>query len=78
MAVFGLLLIARRVLDWRAGAVLLTLFIVHLFFPKAEHRLWMTGVYFALAALLIARDWRRIKFLLREYPQEPADTRERD
>ena len=77
VAVFGLLLIARRVLDWRAGAALLVLFIAHLFFPKAEHRLWMTGVYFALAVLLIARDWRRVKFLFREYPQEPADTQER-
>ncbi len=66
VAVFGLLLIARRVVDWRAGAALLALFVAHLFFPKAEHRLWVAGVYFALAALLVVRDWRRVKFLFRE------------
>lgn len=69
VAVFGLLLIARRVVDWRAGAALMVLFVAHLFFPKAEHRLWMTGIYFALAALLIIRDWRRVQFLFREEPE---------
>ena len=72
VAVFGLLLIARRTVDWRAGAALLSLFIVHLFFPGAEQRLWITGVYFALSAWLIIRDWRRVKFLVREESGDPG------
>ena len=70
VAVLGLLLIARRTVDWRAGAVLLVLFVAHLFFPGAEQRLWITGIYFALSALLVIRDWRRVKFLIREDPPE--------
>ncbi len=66
VSVFGLLLIARRVVDWRAGAVFPSLFIVHLFFPSAEARLWIAFVYFGLAALLIILDWRRVRFLFRE------------
>ena len=69
VAVFGLLLIVRRDVDWRAGAVLLFLFVVDLFFPNAEHRLSITGVYFALSALLIIRDWHQIKLIIREEPQ---------
>ena len=44
--------------------------VVHLFFPGAEERLWITGIYFALSAWLVIRDWRRVKFLLREEPEE--------
>ena len=66
VSVFGLLLIAKRVVDWRAGAVLLGLFVVHLFFPGSQHRLWTAYAYFGLSALLVALDWRRVKFLFRE------------
>jgi hypothetical protein len=44
--------------------------VVHLFFPGAEERLWITGIHFALSAWLVIRDWRRVKFLLREEPEE--------
>ena len=66
VSVFGLLLIAKRVVDWRAGTVLLGLFVVHLFFPGSQHRLWIAYAYFGLSALLVALDWRRVKFLFRE------------
>lgn len=66
VSVFGLLLIAKRVVDWRAGAALLGLFVVHLFFPGPQHRLWMAYAYLGLSALLVSLDWRRVKFLFRE------------
>ena len=72
VSVFGLLLIARRIVDWRAGAVLLDLFVVHLFFPSAQHRLWITLAYFGLAALLVILDWRRVRSLFREELQDLA------
>ena len=72
VSVFGLLLIARRIVDWRAGAVLLGLFVVHLFFPSAQHRLWITLAYFGLAALLVILDWRRVRSLFREELQDLA------
>ncbi len=66
VAAFGLLLIAKRVVDWRAGALLLGLFVAHLFFPSAEHRLWFAFAYLSLAGLLVILDWRRVKYLVRE------------
>ena len=68
VSLFALLLIARQRADWRAGGVLLGLFIVHLFFPAAQHRLWMAGGYLALALLLCLLDWRRMILLVRPEP----------
>ena len=65
VALFGLVLIARRTLDWRAGVVLLALFVAHLFFPGAEQRVWFTYAYLGLTGALIALDWRRVTFLFR-------------
>ena len=68
-SLLGLLLIARRTVDWRAGAVLLGTFVAHLFFPRAEHRLWIAIAYFVLAAALVILDWRRLKLLVIEDPE---------
>ena len=70
VSMFGILLIAKRIISWRAGAILLALFVAHLFFPGSQERLWFSFVYFGLAVVLIAMDWRRVKFLFREEPQE--------
>ncbi len=70
VSVFGLMLIARRVVHWWAGAVLLTLFILHLPFLDLVFRLGIAAVYFSLSALLIIVDWRRVKSLFREEPHE--------
>ena len=70
VSMFGLMLIARRVINWWAGAILLTLFIAHLPFLEPAFRLGFAAVYFGMAALLIVVDWRRVKFLFREEPQE--------
>ncbi len=70
VSLFALLLIARQRADWRAAAILTGLFVVHLFFPSAQHRLWMSGVYLGLAVLLCAFDWRRPVLLIRPEPPE--------
>ena len=66
VSLFGLLLIAPRTVGWRTGAVLLGTFVAHLFFPSAEHRLWIAYAYFGMAAMLVILDWRRIVKLVRE------------
>lgn len=50
---FAIILIAPRLLGWRTGAVLLGLFIVHLFFTDKEARLIFAYIYAALATGLL-------------------------
>ena len=70
VSLFALLLIAKRVISWWAGAILLALFLLHLPFLDPALRLGFAGAYLALSILLVAVDWRRVKFLFREEPQE--------
>ena len=65
----ALMLIAKRVISWNAGAILFLLFAAHLFFPESDDRLRFTFLYFGLALGLVAVDWRRVKSLFREEPQ---------
>ncbi len=65
-SLFGLLLIARRTVDWKTGALLLTTFVAHLFFPQAQHRLWFAYGFFGLSGITVALDWRRLKYLVKE------------
>jgi cation:H+ antiporter len=65
-SLFGLLLIARRTVDWKTGALLLTTFVAHLFFPQAQHRLWFAYGFFGLSVITVALDWRRLKYLVKE------------
>ena len=70
VSVAGLMLIAKRVISWNAGVLLLVLFAAHLFFTDPEARLRFSFVYFGIALGLAAMDWRRVKLLFREEPQE--------
>ena len=70
VSVTGLMLVAKRVISWSAGALLLALFAAHLFFPEPEARLRFSFVYFGIALGLAAMDWRRVKLLFREGPKE--------
>ncbi len=70
VSVAALALIAKRVVSWNAGAVLLALFAAHLFLPAPEHRLKFSFLYFGLALGVIAIDWARIKLLFRSEPPE--------
>ena len=71
VSVAGLMLIAKRVISWNAGALLLALFAAHLFFPEPEARLRFSFIYFGIGLGLAAMDWRRVKLLFREEPREP-------
>ena len=63
VALFGLVLVARRTLDWRAGLVLLGLFATRWFFPDSEHRLWLAFIYLGLAGAMATMSWHRAKVL---------------
>ena len=71
VSVAGLMLIAKRVISWNAGALLLALFAAHLFFADPEARLRFSFIYFGIGLGLAAMDWRRMKLLFREEPREP-------
>ena len=66
----GLMLVAKRVISWNAGALLLVLFAAHLFFTDPESRLRFAFVYFGIALGLAAMDWNRVRLLFRGEPQE--------
>ena len=66
----ALVLVARRVISWNAGAILLLLFVAHLFFPDQEHRLRFSFLYFGIALGIIAIDWFRVRLLFREDPRD--------
>jgi cation:H+ antiporter len=59
----AVLLIARRVVAWSTGAILLLLFAAHLFFPASEDRLRFVFIYLGVALGLIATDWRRVRYI---------------
>ena len=66
----ALILIARRMISWNAGAILLVLFVAHLLFPDQEARLRFSFVYFGIALGIIAMDWLRIRLLFRDEPHK--------
>lgn len=63
MSVFAILLIAPRIISWKAGALLLLLFVAHLFFPEPEPRLYFAYGFFALSGVLVVMNWRRVKHI---------------
>ena len=75
VSLFGVLLIAKRVISWKSGAVLLVLFIAHLLFPNEDARLIFAFIYLGLAVVLVAMDWRRVKFLYGEESQALEESR---
>ena len=75
VSLFGVLLIAKRIISWKTGAILLLLFVAHLFFPDEDARRIFAFIYLALAVVLVVTDWRRVKFLYREEPQELEEAR---
>ena len=60
VSTFAIVLLAPKMIGWRAGAVLLGLFLVHLIFPDEDARRIFTYVYLALTLALIAWNWRRV------------------
>ena len=66
----GLPLIARRVVNWSAGVILLGLYILTVIFSDPQQRLYFTFIYIGVTLALVATDWRRVRFLWREEAQE--------
>ena len=82
-ATFGLILISTRVIKLWHGLALLGVFVVYmmtlLLYPgifggendveNVTLRLWSSAIVFALAALLIALNWRRVVYVFRGVPR---------
>jgi cation:H+ antiporter len=64
VSAFAIVLIAPRLIGWQAGGVLLTLFVVHLFFVDEGAREIFAYLYLAMAVGLIALDRRRVRGLI--------------
>jgi cation:H+ antiporter len=60
VSTFAIVLLAPKMIGWKAGAVLLALFLVHLAFPDEDARRNFTYVYLVLTVALIAWNWRRV------------------
>ena len=75
VSLLAVLLIAKRVISWKTGAILLVLFIAHLLFPNEDARRIFAFIYLGLAVVLVAMDWRRVKYLYREQPEALEQSR---
>ena len=64
IATFGLVLLARGSLGWRAGLVLFGLFVARWIFTEAEERLWLAFVYLGLAAFVAVISWQHLMDLI--------------
>ncbi|MDA0770536.1 MAG: sodium:calcium antiporter [Chloroflexi bacterium] len=63
MSVFAILLIAPRIITWKAGGILLVLFLAHLFFTDTLSRLYFAYAFFALSGVLVIMNWRRVTYI---------------
>ena len=76
VSVLGIVLLAPRVVSWPAGAALLTLFVVHLFFITPFQRYLFAFIYFGLALAVVVASPRNLVYIVRppaastEYPRE--------
>ena len=61
VSAFAIVLIAPRLLGWKAGALLLGLFVVHLPFTDVDSRQLFAFLYLGLAAGLLLWNWRRVR-----------------
>ena len=61
MSLFAVILIVPRLISWRGGAVLLVIFLVHLFFREAGQRQIFAYIFFAMAVGLVVVDRGRIR-----------------
>lgn len=60
VSILAIVLILPRILGWKAGALILGLFIVHMFFVDTDQRRVFAFIYLGAAAALAIADWRRI------------------
>ena len=65
VSLFAILLIAPRLISWKAGLILITLFVAGLFFVEEGQRFIIALVYLGLAAGLVVLSPRRLRQLVR-------------
>ena len=68
VSVFAILLIAPRLVSWKAGAAILILFVAHLFFVDEGARRIFAFVYLGLAGGLVVLDRRRLIYAIGRGP----------
>ena len=73
VSMFGIMLIARRVVTWHAGVALLVLFVSHLFFTDASQRYIFAYINFGLALALILVSPRTLAYIVRPPVAPSAD-----
>ena len=64
MSAFAILLIAPRLLSWKAGLAILVLFGAHLFFTDTDIRLIFAYIFLGMAVGLVLLDRRRVRYLV--------------
>ena len=72
VSTFGIVLLAKRVVSWPAGATLLVLFVAHLFFVEASERYMFAWIYFGIALALLIMRPRTLLEIVRP-PAAPSD-----
>ncbi len=65
VSLYAIMLIAPRVIGWKGGAMLLGLFIAHLFFTDTQERLWFTYIYLGVTVLMVLIEPRRVTYVFR-------------
>ena len=60
MSLFAVLLVAPRVIGWKGGAVLLGLFVAHLFFTDESERMIFAYIFLALSLVMVVADRKRL------------------
>ena len=68
VSVFAILLIAPRLVGWRVGAIILVLFVAHLFFVDEAERRIFAYLYLALSGGLVVLDRRRLIYAIGRGP----------
>ncbi len=61
VSAFAIVLIAPRLISWKAGLALLALFVAHLIFVDTHQRLFFAYVYLGLAAGIVVLNWRQVR-----------------
>ena len=61
MSLFAIALIAPRLISWKAGLILLGLFVAHLFFTDKDARLIFGYIFLGLALAMAILNWRKLR-----------------
>ena len=63
VSAFAIVLIVPRILGWKAGLMILGLFVVHMFFVDTDQRRIFAFIYLGIAAALAIVNWRQFRHI---------------